>query len=155
MRHEDLRSDAFRQRRPILKAKSWTRDLICLAVLVATPFTTGVSQTGVNASGNPTHDYSAGPHPNPLANPTADANRIMEDSMQNLEAQKRIAQLNLLRQKEMTEDTAKLLQLANEVKIETRMANSDSLSVIELRKVELIEKLARSVHDKMKAEVAN
>jgi len=71
------------------------------------------------------------------------------------EYQKRIAQLNLLRQKEMTEDTAKLVQLANEVKAETGQTGSDALSVVELRKVELIEKLAKAVHDKMQANVAN
>lgn len=63
--------------------------------------------------------------------------------------------LNLLRQKEMTEETARLVRLANEVKAETGKATADSLTVVELRKVELIARLAKSVRDKMKATVGN
>jgi len=91
----------------------------------------------------------------PLANRTADPNRIMEDSMQTPEARKRLEQLNVLRQKEMTDETARLVRLANEVKAETDKSTTDSLSVVELRKVELIAKLAKSVREKMKATVGN
>lgn len=75
--------------------------------------------------------------------------------MQTPESRKRLEQLNLLRQKEMTEETARLVRLANEVKAETGKGTADSLTVVELRKVELIAKLAKSVRDKMKATVGN
>jgi hypothetical protein len=148
-------SDAFRKQSPPLKSNSWARGLSCLALLLAIPCMTGVSQTSTNGSGNPVHDYSGFPPISPLANRTADANRIMADSMQTPESRKRLEQLNLLRQKEMTEETTKLVKLANEVKAETGLATKDSLTVVELRKVELIAKLAKSVRDKMKATVGN
>ena len=151
----DIRSDAFRQRSLVLEPTSWVRSLVCLAVLLAIPSMTGISQTSTNGSGNPVHDYSGFPPISPLANRTADANRIMADSMQTPESRKRLEQLNLLRQKEMTEETAKLVKLANEVKTETGLGDKDSLTVVELRKVELIAKLAKSVRDKMKATVGN
>jgi len=79
----------------------------------------------------------------------------MEDSMQTPESRKRLEQLNLLRQKEMKEETARLVRLADEVKVETGKGTADSLTVVELRKVELIAKLAKSVREKMKATVGN
>ena len=67
--------------------------------------------------------------------------------------QKRLQQLNVQRQKQMTEDTARLLTLASELKSEMRQPGKDALSVVELRKAELIEKLARNVREKMKATI--
>jgi len=75
--------------------------------------------------------------------------------MQTPEGRKRLEQLNLLRQKEMTDETARLVRLANEVKAETGQGTANSLTVVELRKVELIAKLAKSVREKMKATVGN
>lgn len=90
---------------------------------------------------------------NPLANPKPDANRFMEYEMQRQQVQKRVEELNVLRQKEMKEDTAELVKLAAEVKIETNTARTDALSVMDLRKVETIEKLAHGVREKMKTTV--
>ncbi len=148
-------SDAFRKQGPLLKSKSWARGLFCLAVLVAIPCTIGNSQQSAADGENPPHSPSGIPPISPLANRTPNSNRIMEDSMQTPENRKRLEQLNLLRQKEMTEETARLVRLANEVKAETGKGTADSLTVVELRKVELIAKLAKSVRDKMKATVGN
>jgi hypothetical protein len=147
--------DAFRKQGPPLKSKSWARRFFCLAVLAAIPCTIGNSQQSASAGENPPRSPSGIPPISPLANRTPDSNRIMEDSMQTPESRKRLEQLNLLRQKEMTEDTARLVRLANEVKAETGKGTADSLTVVELRKVELIAKLAKSVRDKMKATVGN
>lgn len=84
------------------------------------------------------------------ANPHPDALRALRDSMQNQENRKRMMLLNVQRQKEMTSDTEKLLQLANEVKADTSKTARDQLSMIEVRKVEQIEKLAHAVREKMK-----
>ena len=146
--------DAFRQSPP-LKSKSWARGFLCLAVLIAIPCTIGNSQQSASDGEIPQHNPSGIPPISPLANRTPNANRIMEDSMQTPENRKRMELLNLLRQKEMTEETARLVRLANEVKAETGKATADSLTVVELRKVELIAKLAKSVRDKMKATVGN
>jgi hypothetical protein len=124
-------------------------------MLAAIPCTIGNSQQSAGAGDNQPRSPSGIPPISPLANRTADANRIMEDSMQTPEARKRLEQLNVLRQKEMTDETARLVRLANEVKAETDKSATDSLTVVELRKVELIEKLAKSVREKMKATVGN
>jgi hypothetical protein len=147
--------DAFRKQSPPLKSMPWARGFFCLAVLVAIPCSIGISQSGAAGGDNQLRNSSGIPPISPLANRTADPNRIMADSMQTPESRKRLEQLNLLRQKEMTDETARLVRLANEVKSETGQGTTDSLTVVELRKVELIEKLAKSVREKMKATVAN
>ena len=147
--------DSFRKQGPSLKSKSWARGFFCLAVLITIPCTIGNSQQSAADGEIPQHNPSGIPPISPLANRTPNANRIMEDSMQTPESRKRLEQLNLLRQKEMTEETARLVRLANEVKAETGKGTADSLTVVELRKVELIAKLAKSVRDKMKATVGN
>jgi hypothetical protein len=139
----------------IFKVTPLALKLACVAMLVAIPLAAGNSQTSISSSGNPTHDYTGIPPMNPTANPTADANRYMEDSMKAQNNQKQFDKLNALRHKEMTADTAKLIILAIQLKAETDQTSKEKLSVAELRKVELIEKLAKSVHDKMKASAAN
>ncbi|HUN83300.1 MAG TPA: hypothetical protein VMU48_02925 [Terracidiphilus sp.] len=91
---------------------------------------------------------------NRTANPTADANRLMLDSMKQQDDLKRFAEINLQRQKEMTSDAVKLVELANQLKIETDKASPDALSVIDVRKAELIEKLAHRIHDKMRGSIS-
>jgi len=148
--------DAIRKRTSLSKSKLGARGLFCLAVLVAVPGTMGNSQQNAAAAGeNPMRSPSGIPPISPLVNRTADANRIMEDSMRTPEMRKRLEQLNVLRQKEMTDETAKLVKLAEEVKAETSLGTTDSLTVVELRKVELIAKLAKSVREKMKTTVGN
>jgi type VI protein secretion system component VasF len=54
------------------------------------------------------------------------------------------------RQKELVADTDKLLSLAQALKEEVDKSNKDQLSVDVVKRAEQIEKLARSVKDKMK-----
>ena len=61
-------------------------------------------------------------------------------------------QRNLDRQKRLVADTDKLLQLAQELKVEVGKSNKDMLSVTVIKKAEEIEKLAKSVKERMKAE---
>lgn len=65
------------------------------------------------------------------------------------EREKQWHALNAQRQKAMVSDAAKLLQLATELNAEVAAGNSESLTPSELRKVAAIEKLARSVKEKM------
>jgi hypothetical protein len=95
------------------------------------------------------------PPMNQTANPTADANRLMEDSMKHQDNLKRFESINLLRQKEMTSDTAKLLELAQQLKTETDKGGPDTLSIVDIRKAEVIEKLAHDIQSKMRASVSN
>jgi hypothetical protein len=58
---------------------------------------------------------------------------------------------NVERHKQLVADTDKLLQLATELKASVDKSNKDTLSVEVVRKAGQIEKLARSVREKMKA----
>jgi hypothetical protein len=92
---------------------------------------------------------------NPLANPTADTNRYLEDSMKRQDNRKLFNKLNIQRQKDMASETAKLLTLANQLKAETDRGSVSALSVISVREAEQIEKLAHDVREKMGATAGN
>lgn len=61
-------------------------------------------------------------------------------------------ELNLKRQKDLKRDTDRLLQLATELKTQVDQSNEHVLSLTVIKKAEEIEKLARSVKNKMKGE---
>lgn len=65
-----------------------------------------------------------------------------EDEMQRLR--------NTERQKKLMEDTAKLLALATELKAEVDKSDKNTLSLEVVRKADEIERLAKSVKDRMK-----
>jgi sRNA-binding protein len=58
-------------------------------------------------------------------------------------------------QKQLADDTAKLLSLANELKAELDKSNKDTLSLSVIKKAEQVEKLAHKVRDEMKASQPN
>ena len=150
MRSQSFRSDAFRR----MGAFRWVRSLACLAVLIAIPYSAVVSQSpvqpngGLPGNGKNSQGFAALPE---NANPHPDGVRILQDSMKTTDDQKKLAEQNALRQKQMTEDTAKLLQLATELKAEMDKSSKDTLSMNVVRKAEQIEKLAHAVREKMKA----
>jgi cell envelope opacity-associated protein A len=132
--------------------------VVLLSALASMPFSAGLSQSSApgGMSGDPQpRDISTWPPINPLANRTADANRILEDEMKLRDNQKRWEKLNVQRRKEMTSDTEKLLALANQLKSETDTVSKASLSVNTIHQAEEIEKLAHSVRDKMRSSVSN
>ena len=57
---------------------------------------------------------------------------------------------NADRQKQLEADTQKLVALANELKADVDKSNKDTLSLDVVRKADEIEKLAKSVRDKMR-----
>jgi nitric oxide reductase activation protein len=57
---------------------------------------------------------------------------------------------NVERQKQLVSDTEKLLELANELKIDVDKSNKDTLSLDVIKKADEIEKLAHTVKEKMK-----
>ena len=57
---------------------------------------------------------------------------------------------NLDRQKQIVADTQKLVALANELQSDVQKSNKDTLSLDVIRKADEIEKLAKSVREKMK-----
>jgi len=60
---------------------------------------------------------------------------------------------NAARKKQIADDSAKLLKLATDLKTEVDKTNKDTLSLNVIRKADEIEKLARSVKEKMKITV--
>jgi hypothetical protein len=71
---------------------------------------------------------------------------------QRLKIEKEMAKkANQTRQAELKRDTEKLLKLATELKEHVDKTNENTLSLDVIKKAEEIEKLARSVKDKMKA----
>ena len=57
---------------------------------------------------------------------------------------------NTQRQQDILNDTAKLLELAQQLKIEVDKSRKDQMSVSVIKKAEEIEKLAKAVKEKMK-----
>jgi hypothetical protein len=57
---------------------------------------------------------------------------------------------NMDRQKQIVADTQKLVTLANELQADVQKSNKDMLSLDVIRKADEIEKLAKSVRDRMK-----
>jgi hypothetical protein len=79
--------------------------------------------------------------PGEEAEPDPLARRIMLE-----QAKKR----NIQRQQDIVKDTNKLLELAQQLKTEVDKSNQDQLSLSVVKKAEEIEKLAKSVKEKMK-----
>jgi hypothetical protein len=61
---------------------------------------------------------------------------------------------NAQRKKEVSEDTTRLVKLANDLKAEIDSTDKDTLSVSAIKKAEAIEKLAKSLKQKMTVTVA-
>jgi hypothetical protein len=89
------------------------------------------------------------PYINPAANPVPDKNDQMAMQQQHMKAASYEA-ANTERRKQITDDAARLLQLATELKKEVDKTDKDTLSVNVIRKAEMIEKLAKGVKQKMK-----
>ena len=59
------------------------------------------------------------------------------------------------RQKQLADDTAKLLALANDLKAEMDKSTKDTLSLGVVKKAEAVEKMAHKVRDEMKKSMGN
>jgi hypothetical protein len=121
--------------------RHWVRGAAGLAI-VATLM--GASQTPQQSSPN-----SDKPYPAPEATRLPDKS----DQMQLHDGQSQKQQFetaNTERKKQIEDDTAKLLELATELKAEVDKTSKDTLSINVIRKAESIEKLAKGVKDKMK-----
>jgi hypothetical protein len=88
----------------------------------------------------------------PEANRLPDANDQMEMREQQSKTQN-YAAANAERKKQIADDTAKLLKLANDLKAEVDKTSKDALSLNVIRKADEIEHLAHNVKEKMKLSV--
>lgn len=85
------------------------------------------------------------PAMNPIVSPAGQAPVTEHDS-----PPKRASETGAERRKQIAADSATLLKLATDLKAEVNKSNKDTLSLTVIRKAEEIEKLARSVKEKMK-----
>jgi hypothetical protein len=155
MKSSDLRTGTSRPRTDVPGKAPWVRGLVCLVVLTFMSLAVGSAQQQIG-NGLPYPPPTPGVIPmNRTANPTADANRLMEDSLKQQANLKRFDEINKERRKEMTSDIQKLVELANQLKSATNQVTPDTTSVLEIRRAEAIEKLAHSVQHKMKVTAAN
>jgi len=92
------------------------------------------------------------PYLSPEANRLPDKNDQMQ--MHEDQAKKQhFENANAERKRQISDDTAKLLELATELKSEVDKTSKDTLSINVIRKAESIEKLAKGVREKMKLTV--
>lgn len=100
------------------------------------------------------------PQQAPTSNPDKlylipEANRLpnKNDQMEAQDEQSKKANFpaaNVERKRQIADDTAKLLELATQLKVEVDKTSKDTLSLNVIRKAESIEKLAHGVKEKMK-----
>lgn len=88
----------------------------------------------------------------PAANHPPDANDRMEMDQQQTKKDKFEA-ANVMRRKQISDDAAKLLELATELKAAIDKTDKDTLSIDVIRKADNIERLAKGVREKMKLTV--
>jgi len=120
--------------------------LTCLAVA------TGIVVCSVNAQ-TPAQSAAQSPAPSSeVAKPDSKSDsKISPDAI----SQQPVTDPKLLRQKQLADDTARLLELANQLKVEMDKSSKDTLSLNVIKKANEIEKLARKLRDEMKANIAN
>lgn len=88
----------------------------------------------------------------PEANPLPDKNAQM--AMHDQQAKKQsFDAANLERKRQLDDDSARLLKLANDLKAEIDKTSKDTLSLSVIRKADEIERLAHNVKEKMKLTV--
>jgi hypothetical protein len=132
------------------------RICLCAAFLVGIGGLDGVSYSQVHYNPKapmkgpmPSRNSSGGGGSNGGSSPDQLVNFMPDPNQKIYEA------LNQLRHKEMASDAARLVQLANELKAQADKGGKETRSAESVQKAQLIEKLAKSVREKMTATVGN
>jgi hypothetical protein len=114
-------------------------NLVCITTLLLALLAPGLAQQSQKQPQPVQPDYSGQP---PLGR---------SESEWEIEQREKMAkQANLQRHTDLRKDTEKLLELATELKQEVDKSNENTLSLTVIKKAEQIEKLAKSVKEKMK-----
>ncbi len=113
---------------------------------------TGHSQTS-NGNGNSQGSQGSQGSMHQSFPPRADLGSLNGDDYDPVMMDRRMRALNAERQKEMVSDANKLLKLARELNAEVASEKTDSLTSEQLHKIAEIEKLARSVKERMASAV--
>lgn len=124
-------------------ARRWTRGAIGLIVLTTLMAVAQPPQQSTNPNA---------PYLRPEANRLPDKNDQMQLNSDQAKKQ-HLDAANAERKRQIAEDTAKLLELATQLKTEVDKTSKDTLSINVIRKAESIERLAKGVKDKMKLTV--
>jgi hypothetical protein len=122
-----------------IPAGTWIRGAAGTAVLTAL-----IAVAQPPQQSNPDKPYLV-----PEVNRLPDKNDQMQMNSDHVKKQKFDA-ANAERQRQIADDTARLLELATQLKAEVDKTSKDTLSLNVIRKAETIEKLAKGVKDKMK-----
>ena len=131
-----LFSDA-RRRGPLRLCRHSFPVLVAAALLLGTA--AGPAQNGAPYNTGPRTDRNQG----------LDAPAAPDPLSRAQEEQLTIRRINE-RQKTIVADTTRLLELAQQLKVEVDKSNKDQLSLSVVKKAEEVEKLARAVKEKMK-----
>jgi hypothetical protein len=107
----------------------------------------GIAAQGQSMPAQP--PYAATPSQSPQSSQPQIDDRP-EDPLMSRSREKQEIARNTDRQKKLTEDTEKLLALATELKEQVGKTDKNVLSVDVIKKADEIEKLAKSVKDRMK-----
>ena len=100
---------------------------------------------------SPQNDQLSAPSSPPVNRGGMDGNHVKDASTISPQMQEQIAdRRNSDRQKQLMADTEKLFQLAQQLRDEVAKSNKDQLSIPVVKKSEEIEKLAKSVKEKMR-----
>jgi hypothetical protein len=142
MRKQSLRTGSLRVKDPMPSV----RNLACLAVLMFGAVSSGLSQQPAQAS------KAAAAEP-PAAAPLPTPAQAKVDAAP--DNARPAASPQTPQQKQLADDTAKLLTLANELKKEMDKSSKDTLSLSVIKKAQEVEKLAHKVQDEMKASLVN
>lgn len=124
--------------------------LSCACILLVIPLAAAAQSNSQTPLTNPP------PRPSGIilsgGNRLPDANQQME--MHEAQAKKEdFAAANAERKRQIADDTARLIQLAADLKVEVDKAGKDTLSLSVIRKADQIERLAHNIKEKMKLSV--
>jgi len=129
----------------------WVRGFLCLIGL-------GLLSTACNFSSEGVSQTQSQSPDKPLsiadANRSPDANAQMAVDDQQAK-NKNVDAATIERKRQITDDSARLLKLASDLKAEVDKTSKDTLSLGVIRKAEEIEKLAHNVKEKMKLTMAS
>ncbi len=140
----------------------WRLAILCSALVFAAALVL-FAQSGAAGQNEPTQNQNQNHATDPFTPPVrsnapdvpAESSPILSDQSDPAMAQLMRHQAglrNAQRQKDLVRDTQKLYVLAGQLKADVAKSNKDILSIEVIKKADEIEKLAKSVKDKMKGQ---
>lgn len=145
----------------IARRGGWRLVSLCCALVFATALVL-FAQSGAPGQNQPTQNQNQNQAKDPLIPPVKMSEPDVPDSSPILADQSDPAMAQLMRhqailrndqrQKDLVRDTQKLYALAGQLKTDVAKSNKDILSIDVIKKADEIEKLAKSVKEKMKGQ---